>query len=79
MQILKETMRWHWKKSKHLHKNSLWAKQLAAEDTLLRAKARRRQVDIKFPILGSAYKAQKSNNSKELEANKEFIKEGTKD
>jgi len=35
-------------------------------------------VDIKFPILGSAYKAQKSKNSRELEAKKEFIKEGSK-
>jgi len=35
-------------------------------------------IDIKYPILGSAYKAQKSKNSRELEAKKEFIKEGTK-
>jgi len=34
-------------------------------------------VDIQFP--SSAYKAQKSKNSRELEANKEFIKEATKD
>jgi len=54
-------------------------KQLTPEDTLLRAKARRRQVDIKFPIVGSAYRVQKSNNSRDLEAKKEFIKEGTKD
>jgi len=33
-------------------------------------------VDLPFPILGSAYKAQKSKNSRELEAKKEFIKEG---
>jgi len=26
-----------------------------------------------FPILGSAYKAQKSNNLRDLEANKEFV------
>jgi len=61
------------------YKNSLWVKQLTAEDTLLKAKARKRQVDIEFPILGSSYKAQKSNNSRDLEAKKEFIKEGTKD
>jgi len=59
--------------------NSLWVKQLASEDALLRAKARKRQVDIEFPILGSAYKAQKSKNSRGLEAKKDFIKEGTKD
>jgi len=54
-------------------------KQLAAGDTLLKAKARKRQIDIKFPILGSAYKAQKSKNTRDLEAKKEFIKEGTTD
>jgi len=61
------------------YENSLWVKQLAAEDTLLRAKARKRQVDIEFPILGSPYKAQKSKKSREQEAKKEFIKEGTMD
>jgi len=61
------------------YENSLLVKQLAAEDTLLKAKARKRQVDIEFPILGSAYKAQKSKNTRDLEANKEFIKEGTTD
>jgi len=60
------------------YENSLWVKQLAAEDTLLRAKARKRQVDIEFPILGSAYKAQKSKNSRDLEGKKEFIKEAIK-
>jgi len=60
------------------YENSLWVKQLAAEDSLLRAKARKRQVDIKYPILARAYKAQKSKNSRDLEAKKEFIKEGTK-
>jgi len=60
------------------YENSLWVKQLTAEDTLLKAKARKRQVDIKFPILGSAYKAQKSKNSRDLEGKKEFIKEATK-
>jgi len=30
-------------------------KQLAAEDALLKAKAKKRQIDIKFSILGSAY------------------------
>jgi len=61
------------------YENSLWVKQLATEDALLKAKARKRQVDIEFPILGSAYKDQKSKNTRDLEANKEFIKEGTKD
>jgi len=61
------------------YENSLWVKQLAAEDTLVKAKARKRQIDIEFPILGSTYKAQKSKNTRELEANKEFIKEGTTD
>jgi len=36
------------------------------------------EVDIKYPILEGAYKAQKSKNSRELEAKKEFIKEGSK-
>jgi len=35
-------------------------------------------VDLQFPILGSAYKAQKSKNLRDLEGKKEFIKEGTK-
>jgi len=35
-------------------------------------------IDIKYPILGSAYKAQKFKNLRDLEAKKEFIKEGTK-
>jgi len=35
------------------YKDSLWVKQLAAEDALLRTKARKRQIDIEFPILGS--------------------------
>jgi len=61
------------------YENSLWVKQLAAEDALLKAKAKKRQIDIEFPILGSAYKAQKSKNSRELEAKKEFIKEGIMD
>jgi len=60
------------------YENSLWVKQLAAEDALLRAKARRRQVDIEYPILGSAYKAQKSKNSRDLEGKKEFIEEAIK-
>jgi len=42
------------------YENSLWVKQLTTKDTLLKAKARKRQVDIKFPILGSAYKAHPS-------------------
>jgi len=60
------------------YENSLWVKQLTAEDALLKAKARKRQIDIEFPILGSAYKAQKSKNTRDLEAKKEFIKKGTK-
>jgi hypothetical protein len=60
------------------YENSLWVKQLAAEDALLRAKARKRQIDIEFPILGSAYKAQKSKNSRDLEGKKEFIEEAIK-
>jgi hypothetical protein len=36
------------------YENSLWVKQLAAEEALLKAKARKRQVGIEFPILGSA-------------------------
>jgi len=35
-------------------------------------------IDIKYPILEGTYKAQKSKNSRELEAKKEFIKEGSK-
>jgi len=60
------------------YENSLWVKQLAAEDALLKTKVKKRQIDIEFPILGSAYKAQKSKNARELEAKKEFIEEGTK-
>jgi len=48
------------------------------EHALLRAKARKSQVDIEFSILGSAYKAQKSKNSRDLEGKKEFIKEAIK-
>jgi len=59
------------------YENSLWVKQLTTEDALLKANARKRQIDIKFPILGSTYKAQKSKNPRKLEAKKEFIKEGT--
>jgi len=36
------------------------------------------EIDIKYPILESAYKAQKSKNTRDLEAKKEFIKEGSK-
>jgi len=61
------------------YENSLWVKQLAAEVALFKAKSRKRQIDIKFPILGSAYKAQKSKNTRDLEGKKDFIKEGTKD
>jgi len=58
--------------------NSLWVKQLATEDTLLKAKTRKRQVDIELPILARAYKAQKSKNSRDLEGKKELIKEAIK-
>jgi len=61
------------------YEGSLWVKQLATEDALLKAKARKRQIDIEFPILGSSYKAQKSKDTRDLEAKKEFIKEGTMD
>jgi len=60
------------------YENLLWVKQLTTEDALLKAKAKKRQVDIEFPILGSAYKVQKFNNSRYFEAKKEFIKEATK-
>jgi len=56
----------------------LWVKLLVRD---LTAKVKLTEVgtiDIQNPILGSAYKAQKSKNSRELEAKKEFIKEGTK-
>jgi len=36
------------------------------------------EVDIKYPILESAYEAQKSKNSWDLEAKKEFIEEVSK-
>jgi len=60
------------------YEDSLWVKQLADEDALLRAKARKRQIDIEFPILGSTYKAQKSKNLRDLEGKKEFIEEAIK-
>jgi len=60
------------------YEGSLWVKQLASEDALLKAKARKRQVDIEFPILGSAYKGQKSNNPRDLESKKVFIEEAIK-
>jgi len=53
-------------------------KQLLAEEALLKEKARKRQVDIEIPILGSAYKVQKSKNLRDLEGKKEFIEEAIK-
>jgi hypothetical protein len=58
--------------------NQLWVKLLACDMTAKIASVELGFIDIKYPILDSAYKAQKSKNSRELEAKKEFIKEGTK-
>jgi len=56
----------------------LGVKSLAHDMTAKLASVELAGIDIKYPILESAYKAQKSKNSRELEAKKEFIKEGTK-
>jgi len=61
------------------YENSLLVKQLATKEALLKAKARKRQVDIEFPILGSAYKAQKSNNSRELEGKRSISRKLSRD
>jgi hypothetical protein len=58
--------------------NQLWVKLLARDMTAKLASVELGFIDIKYCILESAYKAQKSKNSRELEAKKEFIKEGTK-
>jgi len=58
--------------------NQLWVKSLARDITAKLASVELGVIDIKYPILESAYKAQKSKNSRELEAKKEFIKEGSK-
>jgi len=55
-----------------------WVKSLARDMAVKLASIQVTDVNIKYPILGSAYKAQKAKNSRELEAKKEFIKEGTK-
>jgi len=56
----------------------LWVKLLVQDLTAKIKLTELGIIDIKYPIVGSAYKAQKSKNSRELEAKKEFIKEGTK-
>jgi len=58
--------------------NQLWIKSLACDLAAKIAAVDIAIADLQFPIVGSAYKAQKSKNSRELEAKKEFIKEGTK-
>jgi len=58
--------------------NELWVKSLARDIAAKISAVDVAVVDLQFPILGSAYKAQKSKNSRELEAKKDFIKEGTK-
>jgi len=58
--------------------NQLWVKSLAHDKTAKLASVELGVIDIKYPILDSAYKAQKSKNSRDLEGKKEFIKEGTK-
>jgi len=57
--------------------NQLWVKALACDMTAKLASAELGVIDIKYSILECTYKAQKSKNSRELEANKEFIKEGS--
>jgi len=59
--------------------NQLWVKSLACDITAKLASVELGVIDIKYPILESTYKAQtKSKNSRELEAKKEFINEGSK-
>jgi len=53
-----------------------WVKALVQEITSKLGSMQVRIIDVQYPILGSAYKAQKSKNARELEAKKEFIKEG---
>jgi len=54
-----------------------WVKLLACDMATRLASIQITEVDIKYPILEGAYKAQKSNNSRELEAKKELVKEGS--
>jgi len=49
----------------------LWVKSPACDMTAKLASVELAGVDIKYPILESACKAQKSKNSRELEANQE--------
>jgi len=58
--------------------NQLWVKSLAHDITAKLALIELGVIDIKYPILDSTYKAQNSKNSRDLEAKKEFIKEGSK-
>jgi len=54
----------------------LWVKSLVQD---LTAKVKLTElgiIDIKYPILGSAYKAQKSKNSRELEAKRSLSRKG---
>jgi len=55
-----------------------WVKSLVQYLTTQAKSAQLGIIDIQYPILDSPYKAQKSKNSRELEAKKEFIKEGSK-
>jgi len=55
-----------------------WVKSLVQDLTARVVSTELGIIDIQYPILDSAYKAQKSKNSRESEANKEFIKEGSK-
>jgi len=55
-----------------------WLKSLACDMATRLASLQITEVDIRYPILDSSYKAQKSKNSRDLEAKKEFIKEGSK-
>jgi hypothetical protein len=58
--------------------NQLWVKSIARDLAAKIAEVDIATLNIQYPILGSAYKAQKSKNSRDLEGKKEFIKEGTK-
>jgi hypothetical protein len=58
--------------------NQLWVKSIARDIAAKIAEVDIATLNLEYPILESAYKAQKSKNSRELEGKKEFIKEGTK-
>jgi len=58
--------------------NQLWVKSIACDLAAKIAEVDITTLNLEYPILGSAYKAQKSKNSRDLEGKKEFIKEGTK-